>query len=558
MKNTYLSILVILIFGLGACSDDFLDRKPSDQVSTAVFFTQAKDLEYALNGAYEALGFCNWYTQYGYSTTLLRLESVTDNGYDGHSWNELYEVAIGTANAYDPFVQYYWMIRYRGIQRVNRMFEGVGGIKDIKPEYRDRLMAEARFLRAYFYFDLVYLWGDVPYLTHSINPNDAVGIKRDNKNAILDSIVHELDLAAQHLPLSYDQEDLGRVTKGAALAFKSRVLLYHEKWAEAANAAKDVMDLGVYQLYDDYKKMFSYDGINNIEVIFDLQELSGQTKLYNFTLANFGPNSALGWSSGTPLQSLVDEYECTDGQPIDQSPLYDPTAPWDNRDPRLEATIIYPGRPWLGGSFNSIPNVDTTILRGGPLVPGDDLTDGTEAQWNKTFTGYNWAKYMDEGADYINDNLWNGSIHFILIRYAEVLLNYAEAKIEANELDQSVYDAINAVRARVNMPPIPTGLSQDELRARLRHERRVELAFESLRLLDIRRWRIAEDVMPGRPKLLRYSDPDGDGLNRPTDDSNGMPILPIEIRYFDPGKDYLWPIPQAEIDVSKIEQNPGW
>jgi hypothetical protein len=165
---------------------------------------------------------------------------------------------------------------------------------------------------------------------------------------------------------------------------------------------------------------------------------------------------------------------------------------------------------------------------------------------------------MDEGADYINNNMWNGSLHFILIRYAEVLLNYAEAKIEANDIDQSVYDAINAVRARANMPSIPDGLSQSELRDRVRHERRVELAFESLRLLDIRRWRIAEKVMPGQPKLLRYSDPDGDGYNRPTDDPNGTPILNIETRYFDPAKDYLWPIPQSEIDVSKIEQNPGW
>jgi hypothetical protein len=558
MKNKYLIILVALILGLGSCTEDFLDRTPSDQISSATFFQQKKDLEYALNAVYESLGFCDWYTQWGYSTTLLRLESVTDNGYDGHSWNELYEIALGTANAYDPFVQYYWMIRYRGIQRANRMFEGVDGIKDITPEYRDRLMAEARFLRAYFYFDLVYLWGDVPYLTHSVKPEETVGIPRTDKYAILDSIEHELDLAAKDLPLSYDDANLGRVTKGAALAFKSRVLLYHEKWAEAAETAKEVMDLGVYRLYDNYKKMFSYDAINNVEVIFDLQELPDQTKLWNFTLANFGPNSAYGWSSGTPLQSLVDEYECTDGQPINQSPLYDPTMPWDNRDPRLEATILFPGRPWLGGSYNTIPNIDPALLKGGDIVPGDDLTDGTGGQWNKTFTGYNWAKYMDEGADYINNNMWNGSLHFILIRYAEVLLNYAEAKIEANDIDQSVYDAINAVRARANMPSIPDGLSQSELRDRVRHERRVELAFESLRLLDIRRWRIAEKVMPGQPKLLRYSDPDGDGYNRPTDDPNGTPILNIETRYFDPAKDYLWPIHQSEIDVSKIDQNAGW
>jgi hypothetical protein len=137
----------------------------------------------------------------------------------------------------------------------------------------------------------------------------------------------------------------------------------------------------------------------------------------------------------------------------------------------------------------------------------------------------------------------------ILIRYAEVLLTYAEAKIEANEIDQSVADAINAVRERASMPDIQLG-NQDDMRKIVRRERRVEFAFEGLRLMDIRRWHIAQDVMNGIPKMLRYKD------GHP--DPNGTPIYKLDKRYFDPNKDYLWPIPQSEIDVSKIAQNPGW
>ncbi|NJO88499.1 MAG: RagB/SusD family nutrient uptake outer membrane protein [Chloroflexia bacterium] len=256
---------------------------------------------------------------------------------------------------------------------------------------------------------MVYLYGDVPYLTEGIKPNDAVGIARTDKNEILNTLVNELTTAANNLPLSYSGADLGRATQGAALALKTRVLLYQGKWQEAATTAKAIMDLGQYSLYPDYKQLFSYSAINNEEVIFDLQEMA--EKQWNFTLQNYGPNSVYGWSSGTPLQSIVDAYECTDGQTIDNSPLYDPTNPFENRDPRLAASILYPGNDWMGGVFNSIPGAS---YPGKEIIPGDDLTDGTGGQWNKTFTGYNWSKYMDDAKDFYDGNMWNGALHLIL------------------------------------------------------------------------------------------------------------------------------------------------
>ncbi|WP_209319672.1 RagB/SusD family nutrient uptake outer membrane protein [Ancylomarina longa] len=557
MKKNIIGLACALLFVLAGCSDDFLERSPSDQVSSANFFTQEKDLIYAVNAAYASIGFNSWGTDYGYSTDLLRIEALTDNALDHHSWNAGYRLADGTASSYDGYVETRWKERYRGIQRVNRILEGADGVTDISAELKARLLGEAKFLRAYFYFDLVYLFGDVPFLTNSINPDDcaptegaegekvaAEECKRTDKTVIMNAILTDLTEAANDLPTSYSSDDLGRVTKGAALSLKARILLYQEKWEEAATAAKEVMDLGVYTIYPSYEDMFTYQGINNSEVIFDLQEM--KEKQWNFTMQNYGPNSVGGWSSGCPMQSLIDTYECTDGNTIDQSSLFDPNNPYANRDPRLTYTVLYPGHDWRGGVFNTIPGA---TYPGKEIVPGDDLTDGTNGQWNKTATGYNWLKYISED-DIDNGDYWNGAIHFILIRYAEVLLTYAEAKVEANDIDQSVYDAINEVRQRadVNMPSVTAGKSQDQLRTIVRRERRVELAFEGLRLMDIRRWKIAENVMPGVPKGLTYTDPD----------SGGEVTLSWGVRSFDVNKDYLWPIPQAEIDVTHIEQNSGW
>lgn len=544
MKNNIIVLACAMLIVLAGCSDDFLERTPSDQVSSTNFFTQEKDLIYAVNAVYASIGFNHWERSYGYSTDLLRIEAITDNALDHHSWNAGYRLADGTASAYDWYVEHRWRERYRGIQRANRIFEGADGVTDIVAEKKARLIAEAKVLRAYFYFDLVYLFGNVPFITTSLTPDEATESTRTDKTTILDAMVADLTSAAADLPTSYSSDNIGRVTQGAAISLKARILLYQEKWEEAAVAAKEVMDMGVYNIYPSYQEMFTYEGINNSEVIFDLQEM--HEKQWNFTLQNYGPNSVGGWSSGCPLQSLVDAYECTDGNTIDVSPLFDPNNPYANRDPRLTHSILYPGREWRDGVFNTIPGA---TYPGKEIVPGDDLTDGTGGQWNKTATGYNWLKYISED-DIDNGDYWNGAIHFILIRYAEILLTYAEAKIESDDIDQSVYDAINEVRQRpdVNMPAITTGKTRDQLRTIVRRERRVELAFEGLRLMDIRRWKIAENVMPGVPEGLTYTDPDtGEDVT-----------LSWGERTFNPNKHYLWPIPQTEVDISHLEQNPGW
>jgi len=557
LKIYFVALLVLM--GASNCSDEFLERTPSDQISSATFFKQQKDIEYALNAVYDLIGFNSWNRSYGSGTDMLRIEVLTDNAVDHHSWNACYELGNGTANAYDWYVQYRWQERYRGIMRANRLLEGAPNVEDMNIDYRNRLVAEATVLRAYFYFDLVYLFGDVPFLTSSILPDDCEPIidadgnatpnpscSRTDKETIMDALVADLEGVLAHLPKEYEQDDKGRITKGTALTLQARIHLYREEWAEAAAASKAVMDLNVYSIYPTYANMFDYQGVDNEEVIFDIQVME-EVDEGEFWLPNYGPNSIGGWSCSCPLQSLIDTYETTDGKTIDDpTSIYDPAQPFINRDPRLHHSILYPGREWQWGVYNTIPGA---TYPGQEIVAGDDLNDATSGQWNKSATGYNWIKYISQ-QDIDDANYWDSGIHFIVMRYAEVLLMYAEGKIEAGDIDQSVYDAINEVRQRgdVNMPTIAAGKSADQLREIVRRERRVEFTFEGIRLYDIRRWKIADQVMPGESAGLTYTDPD----------TGSEVTLSGGVRNFDAAKHYVWPIPQAEIDVSGLIQNPNW
>lgn len=553
MKKYIFRISIFFIIISTSCSKDFLNKTPSDMLSSDTFFTQEKDLIFATNACYAALGN---------STTLLKIEVATDNSYDGHSWNSLYNMAKGVSNPYDGYSTYYWNERYKGIQRVNRALEGAENIPNLNADVKAEQTAQLRFLRAYFYFDLTYLFGDVPYFDNSVKPDDlnpsgdipAPAAARMNRNEILKKMVSDLDIAANDLPEDFSGADEGRVTKGAALALKARILLTQASWAkylgestdvsfaDAAKAAKAVIDLGVYDLNTPYDKAFTYEGIGNSGVIFDLQEslIENQT---NYTTQNVGPNSITGWSSGTPLQSLVDSYPMANGKAItDANSGYDPTNPYEGRDPRLAATILYPGHAWpvteKNGIFNPIPEHNGQK----PVYPSDVYPEeGDDVRVsNSTHTGYNWFKYVML-EDYLNGAMWNGSVHLILIRYADVLLMYAEAQAEEGNIAEAL-DAVNQVRARAGVGALTTLTIED-----VRNERRIELAFEGLRLLDIRRWNIAKDVMPGMPKGLVYTYSDGSTYE----------FLGDGKRIF-VDRDNLWPIPQTEVDVSKIKQNPGW
>ncbi|HUQ66672.1 MAG TPA: RagB/SusD family nutrient uptake outer membrane protein, partial [Flavitalea sp.] len=291
--------------------------------------------------------------------------------------------------------------------------------------------------------------------------------------------------------------------------------------------------IGKYSLFNNYEDLFRIQNENNSEIILDVEYLQDDQALWG--LGTLPPASAGGWYIVGPTQSLVDAYEMNNGKTIDDpSSGYDPNNPYKNRDPRLAATIIVPGSTYNGKFF--------------------DPVDATSVDYyvGYAYTGYSIRKYIHELSDY--SDIWNTGLNIPVIRYAEVLLTYAEAKIESNQIDNSVYEAIDQVRIRAGLPAVDRTVyaSQSQMRELVRRERRVELALEGLRWYDIQRWKIGDQVMTGPALGCREGTVDPiTGHYTPTG-----PNIVVEQRTF---KNYLWPIPQSEIDVNKnLVQNPGY
>lgn len=455
-----------------------------------------------------------------------------------------------------------WDFYYNAIMRCNNILENMHTAKDVVSEdFYNRIEAEAKFLRAWNYGFLVSLYGDVPLVTTMLQLEDAQ-MARTPKEQVINLIFDDLDFAAAHLPLSWADAEQGRITQGAALSYKARIALYHGKYQIATAAAKQVIDMNEYSLYPDYGELFKHKGSGSSEVILDIPFLL-DVQVHQIP-RYLGTRSAPGYAVLVPTQTMVDTYRCSDGLPIDQSNDFDPQNPYANRDPRLEQSILRPGEWYNNFLFQTHPDSTTTLQNvGGKINRVNNLEVTNQFA---TFTGYHWKKYFDE-AD-LPGEVARSQQNFILIRYAEVLLTYAEAKIELNEIDNSVTAAINEVRSRpsVQMPIIQSSMTQSELRDLVRYERTVELAQEGFRLFDLRRWRTAEHVMPGNMLGRRVKAHWFDEIV-PSFNAYGKPVYPdersvfqiISTNTFNPSKNYLWPIPQREMDVnSMLEQNPGW
>ncbi len=540
-----------------AC-EDYLERAPLDQPSDDTFFANATELEMAVTGVYNRL----WFWPAGIAW-FLSFDFASDDGWDRNG-SPLQALGRGEQNSDNSFTNSFWSNFYRSIGRVNFIVSNSAHLREeMGAEAYDGMVAQARFFRAFFYAYLAELYGDVPLLTEMVSLEDAE-MPRTPKAEVVDFVLAELDAIADHLHDDVNTKD--RIGKGAALAIKSRVALWNERWDVAAEAAKQLIDAGIYQLDDDYEGLFNNEGDNSPETILRIQYLRG-VQTHNLP-RNFWSRMALGHSNKKPPQDMVDTYDCIDGLPIDQSPLYDVNNPFENRDPRLHYTLVVPQSRLVNHIFETHPDSTMTWdFREDPPVRVENIE---AAHAFASFTGYLYRKHVDV-ANYPTD-VGSSDQNLTLIRYAEVLLNYAEAKVELNEIDETVYEAINSLRERpsVNMPPIPTGLSQDEMRNRVRKERRHELGIEGLRYFDIRRWRIAEEVIPGpyRGRLNRYEGggwlnepPHIDPIGTPSYDhiSNVDELVVIENRAFNPNRDYLWPIPRIELETNTaLTQNPGY
>lgn len=515
-----------LLISVSSCKKDALDKQPTDASSSATYWKTETNAVQAVNNVYRYLGDF-W--------DRIFISGATDDSFAWSNWpSDILYVGNGTATSSTGVFSHYWGNFYKMIGAANNVLDNISKVSGMSDEMRNRLIGESRFLRAYAYQQLIGMYGDVPLVTH-VQPISEFMVARTPRAQVAAFIVKELDTAAGFLPASYAAAaDAGRITKGAAMALKARTYLYEGDWANAATAAQDVMTLGAYHIDSDYLSLFNGTNKDSKEII-----LSGRyiAETYaNGTATWVGGPSIGGWSEITPVQSLVDEYECTDGNTIASSPLYSAARPFENRDPRLKLTVVVPGVVVNG----------TTID-----VTAPNSIDGLSKN-NASFTGYYYKKYIPAVISGNYDN--NSSNDIVLIRYAEILLTYAEAKVESGAVDQSVYDAINLVRQRtgVNMPPVTAAkaATQAALRTIIRRERRVEFPLEDNRLFDIRRWKIAETVMNGNVYGILN--------NYNTDRADYGSHVLVEKRSFS-NRDYLFAVPQNEIDLNKsLVQNPGW
>lgn len=566
MKRTFI-ILLGCCLGLNSCYE--LDLNPLSQASSENWYSNETEIEMSIKDFYRD---AFW---------PLDNEDKTDNFIYRETPSEIIK---GTFNGQSGDVTTLWANQYKSIARTNTILSNMDKAADmgISEEKIKRYEAEALFQRASCYARLVTYFGDVVYVTSVVDIEEAFTLGRTPKSEIVPKIYEDYDKAAEGLPEKYTGVSSLRATKGAALALKARFALYMGDWEIAADAAKKCMDLGLYKLHADYAELFLMTTKNSEESIFLLpRSIEYKVTLGNWTVMNEVSRNPGGWGAFAPSWDLLAAYECTDGLPIDESPLFDPQNPFKYRDPRCTATIVEFGTRHLGFDYNPHPDaVEVMNYNTGKMQKNND------ARVNTQFASYNgllWKKGIDEtwlenGKDVDPDK--------IIIRYADVLLMYAEAKIELNQIDQSVLDAINRVRARaygvdytnISAYPAITTTSQQKLRTIIRNERRVEFAKEGLRYMDLVRWKIAGKALT-RPNygmlypvsLLREKIIDK-GLwfwpDVPQIDEDGIPdfyamekaglIAPMSQRMWN-DRQYLWPIPTKEVLINEnLKQNPGY
>ncbi len=531
-----------------SCNDDFLERPPQDQLTNANFWENEEQLILAANALYANVKAKN----------TVDMENMGDNTLWPSS-TQYQQIGSGNYGPDQNTINTEWTTQYRGVRQANAFLENYHKA-NVNPEVAERLAGEVRVVRALMYSYLINFWGDVPLVTQTLNIDELM-VARTPREQVVDFLMEDLEVAAEALPVEIPTgENLGRMSRGAALALKARIALYNERYDEAEDAARRVMEMNVYELFDignpqeNYNALFTDRGKlsagNNRETIIARLALS-DVAMHNLSREIQVPDQVIRWN---PTKSLIDDYLMADGLPIEKSPLYDVNSyedVFENRDPRLSQTILEPGSLW-GGRYDGREENDNPGIFEVPKFQSD-------RRGAVTLTGYYFTKYadIDAVATYNRDD---NDIH--LLRYAEVLLTYAEAKLELGTLTQEDIDnTVNLLRARVGMIPMniqeieQNGLS---LRDEIRRERRIELALEGQRYFDLKRWRIA-DVLGNDVKGTNINWlPNPEAAANLRTDSEGF-LIAHTGRTFDPERHYLWPVPLPQLERNPdLEQNPGW
>lgn len=549
MKHTsYISLAAGLLLTASLASCD-LDRTPLTSYAAADFFTSEQNAMLALTGIYhgnitygrEEYGPTDWWSYQG----LLMLDICSDNGWDRRGLNSNYGlIAAGTLSASKTgATSTYWSLSYQKIARCNSFLQNITAIKgSVSDEVYRRYVAEARFMRAVQYFYLASYFHDVPLVTHTLTMDEANTQVKATQAQVTDWCISEFSEAAADLPL-WSAVDHGRANRQVALAFEGRTQLMMKQWTAAAASFKQIIDLGENKLSASYPALFqpsTADALSeNIFVArYDADKCgSGMLKQFNPTM----DGAVGGWCLHNVTASLFEAYQFTDGTPFSyHDAKYDASDLARNRDPRLAQTLYWNGCTFGKGVYNCDP--DKNAANG---------KDGLHPSNQSTKTGYMMRKYIDENYMYNGGDNNKYPAKLPIVRYAEVLLSYVEARMEAGTLTAADLEYLNQVRRRSSMPDI-TATAPDVLRPLLRNERRVELALEGLRLWDLLRWGTAAEAITG--DVWGASFPNSAATtkrnagNKKVDPEN-MNRWYVGTRNYASGPT-VWPISQSEQDIN--------
>lgn len=454
-----------------------------------------------------------------------------------------------------------WQDMYIGIRKTNKIIENIDRVTNFpSKEIRDRYLGEAYFLRAFFHFELIKRWGGVPIIDRTLILNeDNLDLPRNTYEECVAFIVNDCKTAFGLLPQTkYADADNGRASRGAALALKSRTLLYAarplhnpsndlSKWKEAANAAKEVIDLNLYTLYPDYAQMFFEPVCSEIIMNRPRQKMNfeqGHTNGSTFWTRFIAPQGYSGWAGEWVTQNMVDMFEDSKGYPITESTIYDEQKdPYANRDPRLDMCVLRNDRFWYNRKAEF-------------WVSADGKDSGRDkGTTNINVLGYAIAKFWPEAHQRYKGT--STYMNYIFFRYAEILLNFAEAQNEVggpeSDLDGlSVRSVLTALRDRVGHVPVPKDISdtQDEMRKRIHNERAVELCFEEHRWYDVLSWHKGVETFNKDIYGIRIAK-NADGTFTYSREKYETPTFKEHM--------HLYPIPYDEIYKSAVlKQNPVW
>jgi len=575
---TYFTGALLSLF-LVSCSD-FLEKEYDISLSDEEVFANEVNTRGFLANIYTNMhdGFAPFRNGQFWGATT---DAMTDNAvsyWNVHYWHGVQSDSYDALN--HQIIGRYWQPNLVGIRKANVFLKNAKE-SVLGTSLYNRNMAEARLLRAMFHFEMIRWFGAAPIIAENeegipivfeISNADDMNMERTDPATALKWVADQCDMVKNVLPFRYlnEETDWGRVSGAVAYALKSRALLYRASalnntgnnsafWTEAAQAARDFISANnaqgnFYRLYNtgnpdnDYYECFTITPMLNYEFI--LCHQPWQTTTLETSLAPCGFAGQLTSAGRTnPTQNLVDCYETMNGLPIDKDPSYDPQNPYVNRDPRLGQSIFHHGMMW--GDIYQEENraVDVSFPSG---------TDYKELHGG-TLTGYYQKKYVNNISFKVPSTPVHGWPHY---RYGEILLNAAEAVNEAEGPD-AAYPYINEIRARAGMPAY-SGMSKDELRERIRNERRIELCFEDHRFFDERRWKIFEGQSMtsevGKPYYQQYYNLYGVMVTNPS-----SPVYEYRLadtyptRAFTSPKNYLFPLPEADVKrAPKLGQNPGW